>query len=100
MSIIIFFLILSLLVLIHEVGHFLVAKKNGIMVEEFGFGLPPRLVGFKIGETIYSLNWLPFGGFVKVLGEEAGELSEKKVPLSLMRRAFASRRPLVKLSVL
>ncbi|MBI2334752.1 site-2 protease family protein [Candidatus Daviesbacteria bacterium] len=69
-SIIIFVLTLLVLVVIHEFGHFLLAKKFGIKVKEFGFGIPPRLWGKKIGETIYSINWLPFGGFVKLLGEE------------------------------
>lgn len=69
----VFLLILSVLVLIHEAGHYFVAKKFGIKVEEFGFGLPPRLWGKKKGETIYSINWLPIGGFVKLYGEdEAG----------------------------
>lgn len=72
-TIIIFILILSVLVLIHEAGHFFTAKFFGIKVEEFGFGLPPRAFGIKIGETIYSINWLPIGGFVKLYGEdEAG----------------------------
>jgi len=66
-------LVLSILILIHELGHFLVAKKSGVWVEEFGFGLPPRLIGKKIGETIYSLNWLPFGGFVRLHGETGEE---------------------------
>ena len=65
-----FLIVLSVLVLVHEFGHFLAAKKAGIKVEEFGFGYPPRLFGKKFGETIYSLNWLPFGGFVKLHGEE------------------------------
>lgn len=69
-SIIIFIITLLVLVLIHEFGHFLVAKRFGIKVEEFGFGIPPRLWGKKIGETLYSINWLPFGGFVKLLGED------------------------------
>ncbi len=69
----VFLLILSVLVLIHEAGHYFTAKKFGIKVEEFGFGLPPRIWGWKKGETIYSLNWLPIGGFVKLYGEdEAG----------------------------
>lgn len=71
MSIVIFIIILSVLVLIHEFGHFIMAKRNGIGVEEFGFGLPPRAWGKKIGETIYSINWLPFGGFVKLVGEDS-----------------------------
>lgn len=68
-SILVFFFVLSLLVIVHEFGHFWVAKKNGIWVEEFGFGLPPRIYGKKIGETIYSINALPFGGFVRLHGE-------------------------------
>jgi regulator of sigma E protease len=64
---------LSLLVFVHEAGHFLVAKFFNMKVDEFGFGLPPRLWGKQVGETVYSLNWLPFGGFVKVYGEEGGE---------------------------
>jgi regulator of sigma E protease len=72
-TIIVFVLILSVLVLIHEGGHFFMAKKFGIKVEEFGFGFPPRIWGKKVGETIYSINWLPIGGFVKLYGEdEAG----------------------------
>ena len=60
------------LVIIHEFGHFILAKKFGAKVEEFGIGYPPRLLGKKIGETIYSLNLLPFGAFVKIHGEEGG----------------------------
>lgn len=63
------FLVLSILILIHEFGHFIVAKRNGVWVEEFGIGLPPRAFGKKIGDTIYSVNWLPFGGFVRLHGE-------------------------------
>jgi len=73
LTVIVFLIILSILVLIHELGHFFAAKKFGIKVEEFGFGLPPRLFGIKKGETMYSINWLPIGGFVKLYGEdEAG----------------------------
>lgn len=75
LTIIIFILILGLLIFVHEFGHFLVAKKNGVKVEEFGFGFPPRIFGIKYGETIYSLNWIPLGGFVKIFGEE-GEAKE------------------------
>jgi regulator of sigma E protease len=57
------------LVTLHELGHFLTAKKFGVKVEEFGIGYPPRIVGKKFGGTIYSLNWLPFGAFVKMPGE-------------------------------
>src|SRR4030042_3083230 len=70
MAILVFIIILSILVLLHELGHFLMAKRAGIGVEEFGIGLPPRLWGKKIGETIYSVNLLPFGGFVRLVGED------------------------------
>ena len=52
-------------------GHFAAAKRAGVKVEEFGFGLPPRIWGIKKGETLYSINWIPFGGFVRMLGEDA-----------------------------
>ncbi len=60
---------LSLLILGHEAGHFLVAKLFGLKVDEFGIGFPPRIFARKRGETEYSVNWLPFGGFVKISGE-------------------------------
>lgn len=60
---------LSLLILGHEAGHFLVAKLFGVKVEEFGIGFPPRITAKKFGETEYSINWLPFGGFVRISGE-------------------------------
>ena len=72
-SILVFLLVLSILILVHELGHFLVAKHFGVMIEEFGFGLPPRLFGKKIGETLYSINMLPFGGFVRLHGENSDE---------------------------
>lgn len=70
LTIIAFIIILSVLVLAHEFGHFITAKMSGIVVEEFGLGYPPRIFGFKRGQTIYSLNAIPFGGFTKMLGEE------------------------------
>ncbi len=66
---------LSLLILGHEAGHFIAAKAFGLKVDEFGFGFPPRIAAWKKGDTEYSLNWLPFGGFVKISGER-GELTE------------------------
>lgn len=68
---VVFVLIFSVLILIHELGHFVMAKRAGIKVEEFGFGLPPRIFGKKKGETIYSINLIPFGGFVRMLGEDS-----------------------------
>lgn len=75
MSILLFFIILLVLVLAHEFGHFIVAKRSGIRVDEFGFGFPPKLFGIKKGETTYSFNLLPFGGFVKIFGENPDEES-------------------------
>lgn len=66
------------MVLIHEFGHFIVAKLKGVRVEEFGWGLPPRIFGKKIGETIYSINLLPFGGFVRLTGEELEEAQKNE----------------------
>jgi len=94
-TILVFLLILTILVLIHEAGHFFVAKKLGIKVEEFGFGIPPRAFGIKRGETMYSINWLPIGGFVKLYGEDAagaGKLKVKSEKLKVdLGRAFFAR---------
>ncbi len=103
-TIIVFILVLSVLVLVHEAGHFFVAKWMGIKVEEFGFGFPPRAFGKKIGETIYSLNWLPIGGFVKLYGEdEAGggsvRIKNQDVRIRNDRRAFISRNPWQRASI-
>ncbi len=62
--------ILIALVLIHEFGHFVAAKAFGVKVLEFGVGFPPKIWGKKFGETEYTVNWLPIGGFVRLLGEE------------------------------
>jgi regulator of sigma E protease len=70
MTIFIAILTIGILVILHEMGHFFAAKKFGVKVEEFGIGLPPRLFGKKYGETIYSVNALPIGGFVRMEGEE------------------------------
>lgn len=76
MFILVFIITLLFLVVIHELGHFLAAKKFGVKVLEFGFGIPPRIWGKKWGETLVSINWLPFGGFVRLLGEDE---TDKKV---------------------
>jgi regulator of sigma E protease len=70
MSILIFFGVLFLLVLVHEWGHYITAKLTGMRVDEFGIGFPPKLFGIKKGETEYTLNVLPLGGFVKIYGED------------------------------
>jgi len=72
MEILIFIVVIVALIVVHEFGHFVVAKWSGMRVDEFGLGYPPRamIIG-KIGETEYTLNWLPFGGFVKIFGEDS-----------------------------
>ena len=85
MSFLIFFLALSLMVLVHELGHFLAAKKNGVKVVEFGLGMPPRLWARQIGETLYSLNLIPMGGFVRVWGME--EKVKKEIGRSFYHQA-------------
>jgi regulator of sigma E protease len=87
-TILIFIIVLGILVFVHELGHFVVARRNGIKAEEFGFGFPPRAVGVvknaETGQwetiwgnreavspnTVYSLNWIPLGGFVRIKGED------------------------------
>ncbi|MEK7554609.1 MAG: site-2 protease family protein [Patescibacteria group bacterium] len=83
---------ISFLILIHEFGHFLAARFFGCWVEEFGIGFPPRLFGKKIGETLWSVNALPFGGFVKIHGEQATDEVDQKpersfAVLSVSKRA-------------
>lgn len=70
MSILVFIAVLVALILVHELGHFFVAKWSGMRVDEFGIGYPPKLWGKRIGGTEYTLNALPFGGFVKIYGED------------------------------
>ena len=94
MTIIIFFLILSGLILIHEFGHFFVAKKSGVKVHEFGLGLPPKIFGKKYGDTEYTLNWLPIGGFVRIEGEDP---SEKVVD---PKHSFQNKSPKTRLFIL
>ena len=62
--------ILAVLILVHEFGHFFAARAIGAKVEEFGIGLPPRIKGWRRDGVLWSLNWIPFGGFVKVLGDD------------------------------
>lgn len=70
LDILAFVVILGVMVIAHELGHYIMAKRAGVKVEEFGFGYPPRLFGIRRGETLYSVNLVPLGGFVKMLGEE------------------------------
>lgn len=75
MNIIIFIIILLVLVVSHEFGHFIVAKKNGIRVDEFAFGMGPKIFSWRKGETLYRINIFPIGGYVKIFGENPDEES-------------------------
>jgi len=100
--------ILVVLVLIHELGHFLVAKRAGITVEEFGIGFPPRIASVTWHGTRYSLNWIPLGGFVRMLGEdgdvELRRLREQGLSGAEIERAMEgafNRRPMwIRITVL
>lgn len=89
-TIIIFIIVLGILVFVHELGHFVTAKRAGIRVDEFGFGFPPRIFGVKRGETTYSINAIPLGGFVKIYGEDGeGESDPRSFGSKpLLTRAF------------
>lgn len=95
MTLLIFLLVLSVLVLVHEFGHFIVAKRGGVKVEEFGLGLPllPKIFSFRIGETLYSIYPVLFGGFVRLYGEE--KLVERD-----RERAFSSKPHWLRASVI
>jgi regulator of sigma E protease len=85
-AIIAFLIILVILVVVHELGHFLTAKSRGVQVTEFGIGFPPRIWGVKRGETLYSINALPLGGFVKLAGEE-----DPSIARSLASKGYGTR---------
>lgn len=86
LTIVVGIVVLSVLIFVHELGHFIAAKASGVWVEEFGFGFPPRLFGIKRGETIYSLNAIPFGGFNKLSGEV-----DPSAPRSLAGKSYGIR---------
>src|ERR1700722_3981919 len=75
-----FFVLVGLMVVVHELGHFIVAKLFKVRVEAFSFGFGPRLFGFKYGETDYKICLLPLGGFVKMTGANPGETEHANDP--------------------
>ncbi|MDP3965104.1 MAG: RIP metalloprotease RseP [bacterium] len=82
-TVVLFIVVLGVIVLVHELGHFTAARRFGMKVEEFGLGFPPRIGGIRRKGTLYSLNWIPVGGFVKIKGEDGSQTSEND--------SFASR---------
>ncbi len=91
MTIVLFFIILGSLVFVHELGHFLAAKKSGIRVDEFALGFPPKILGKKVGETVYNLNLVPFGGYVKIFGDDADVMSDLAVSEADKARSFVAK---------
>jgi regulator of sigma E protease len=85
-SILIFIAILTVLIFIHEMGHYLTAKRNKVKVEEFGLGLPPRIWGFEKNGTLWSINWIPLGGFCKMAGEEDPSITDSLAGKSVKAR--------------
>ena len=81
--------VLGLVIIAHELGHFFGAKAMGVKVERFSIGFPPKMIGKKFGETEYALSWIPFGGYVKMLGENPGE--EGEVPVEEQNRSFSHK---------
>ena len=94
-----FIFVLSLLVFVHEFGHFIVAKLSGIGVERFSIGLPPRLVGVQIGETEYCLSMIPFGGYVKMTGQDDFSYDEDEEDV-IGPRDYRGKPTFVKIAVL
>jgi len=99
MTLLLFLLVLTVLVLSHEMGHFLMARRAGIRVEEFGFGYPPRAWGKKIKGTLYSINWLPLGGFVRLYGEDL-ESAERLKDTKAHKEAFWAKSKKARVSVI
>ena len=87
--------ILAVLILVHEIGHFVAARSVGVKVEEFGIGIPPRIKGWTRNGVLWSINWIPFGGFVRVLGEDGKNMDQgsmnSKSPLQRLRPRSSAR---------
>lgn len=101
MTALIFIIILSVLVIIHEAGHFLFARKNKIKVKEFGLGYPPRILKlFRHKETVFSINLIPFGGFVQMEGENGPEDNDDDKTGSFYEKSAKSRLEVILAGVL
>jgi regulator of sigma E protease len=90
-------IILAILIFVHELGHFLMAKKSGIRVDEFALGFPPKILSKKIGETEYCLNLVPLGGYVKIHGENGDPENNTEID---PKRTFSNQSNPIKIAVL
>jgi regulator of sigma E protease len=102
LTIIAFVFVLSVVVLVHEWGHFIVAKLNGIYVITFSIGFGPKILKFRLGETEYALSALPFGGYVKFAGESEEETEDKEDDPEIdipENRLYKNKKPLQRMSV-
>lgn len=90
-SVVLFIIILLVLVIVHEFGHFIVAKLTKMRVDEFAFGFPPKIFAKKYGETTYALNALPLGGYVSIWGENGSDEDKKAQGATNHPRAFGNR---------
>lgn len=100
MTVLIFLVVLFVLILVHEWGHFIVAKKTGMRVDEFGIGFPPKLYGIKKGGTEYTINALPIGGFVRIFGEDAADAERDAEEGRDVSGAFSSKSKWAQVAVL
>ncbi|MBI5894384.1 MAG: RIP metalloprotease RseP, partial [Deltaproteobacteria bacterium] len=91
-----FFIVLGILIFVHELGHFLIAKRNGVGVLKFSLGFGPKIIGFKKGETEYLISALPLGGYVKMIGEDVTEdVKEEEKNKSFANKTVSSRASIV-----
>jgi regulator of sigma E protease len=91
LEILAFIFVLGLLIFVHELGHFMLAKASGIRVETFSLGFPPKLISFRRGETEYCLSWIPLGGYVKMAGEKPEESDVRGEPWEYMSKPVWKR---------
>ena len=91
LEILAFIFVLGLLIFVHELGHFMLAKASGIRVETFSLGFPPKMISFRKGDTEYCISWIPLGGYVKMAGEKPEESEVRGEPWEFMSKPVWKR---------
>ncbi|MBD3170539.1 MAG: RIP metalloprotease RseP [candidate division Zixibacteria bacterium] len=94
-TILAFIFVLGLLIFVHEFGHFIIAKRAGVKVERFSLGYPPKMIGFQRGDTEYCISWIPFGGYVKMAGENPDEEDIKGEPYEFQSKSVGARAAII-----